>query len=371
MSLRIAPIDGMSRAKALLMQVIFMSPVLAAILISAGFGVQDRTSESEQNSMLVEIGPPVPRDEDRPSRERSGGPMGGAGGPGSGPPGYRITWYPTRTTTPSGSDLQLIRQQFAFGLPILKRVGEVLLLNTGLRHSHYSTDLLLPDSGRPFPNDLWNVSLGLMYIRQFGDGWSGGLSTTLSSASDKPFNSLREMQLGLFGFLEVPAKNDRDAWLLSLMYQPTGNLNFPIPGVAYSWRPNDDLLVNLGIPLMVKAKPAERWSLSFTYLPVININARATYEWDEGVSLYGAFEWLNEAYFLADREIRRERFLVFEKRLVAGLRWDLWRFLSLDVNAGYAFDRSFGQGQNTISNQHDVVDVDAGPFLGAGLLIKR
>ena len=56
---------------------------------------------------------------------------------------------------------------------------------------------------------------------------------------------------------------------------------------------------------------------------------------------------------------------------MAGVRWALARYVALDVNAGYAFDRTFGRGENTISNQHDVVDVDAGPFLGAGLMFKR
>jgi hypothetical protein len=148
-------------------------------------------------------------------------------------------------------------------------------------------------------------------------------------------------------------------------------LTFPLPGVAYSWRPSDAFSATLGIPFMVKAKPTDRWNLSFSWFPVVNMNARAAYEWDDRLSAYGAFEWLNEAYFLAGRENRRERFLLFEKRFVAGVRWTLARYAALDLNAGYAFDRTIGQGENTISNQHDVVDVDGGPFLGAGLLIKR
>jgi hypothetical protein len=158
--------------------------------------------------------------------------------------------------------------------------------------------------------------------------------------------------------------------MFSLMYSPVGNVAFPIPGIAYSWEPSEDLRVNLGIPFTVKWTPVEDLELQFAYIPVTNVNARATYRVADGVKLYGGFQWLNEAYFLADRAERKERFLAFEKRLVAGLRWDIGTHLALDLNGGYAFDRFYGEGESQFSDLDDRVDIRPGAFLEAGLLLN-
>lgn len=306
----------------------------------------------------------------------AGGPFGGSGigggmaGPGMGTPGYRATWYPSRPVSTSATDLGLVRQNLSGSVPIWREGGDMVMLMAGLRNTLFFTDAILPDTHRPFPNELWNISLGLMDLHKFDNGWSSGLSATFGSASDKPFHSIDEMNVGLFAFLQVPAKNERDSWMFSLMYSPVGNLTFPIPGVAYSWKPSDDLHVNIGLPFSVMWQPVEDLTVTFFYVPVTNVNARATYQLMHGLNVYTGFEWLNEAYFLADRVEQKERFLAFEKRLICGVRWDLWTCAALDLNAGYAFDRYYGEGQNQISNLHDRVDVSPGAFVGANLLVK-
>ena len=343
--------------------------IAAAVFSAAAALAQDGVVlRQESAEPTVEIGSPVVEERPRPSANGMG--MGG-GGPGMGAPGYRIFWLPSQSVENSDERLGVLRQSFTFGVPVWRGDGQMVLLTSNLRYTLFSGDVTLPDSGQPFPDQLWNVNFGLMWRRQFDNGWSGGASVTVGSASDEPFHSFREVNLGAFAFLEIPTKNERDAWLLSLMYTPTGNLNVPIPGVAYAWRPSDELNVNFGIPFIVKAKPAERWNLSFSYIPVININARATYEWMDDFSLFGGFEWFNEAYFLADRDERRDRFLTFEKRLVAGAKWEVHPKAAIEATGGYAFDRRFAQGQNTLSNLRDVVDVEPGSFLGLNLLLKR
>ena len=125
--------------------------------------------------------------------------------------------------------------------------GDVLMLSAGVRNSMFFTDAILPDSHRPFPNELWNVHLGTNYMHKFDNGWSGMLGINFGSASDKPFHSINEMNVGFMSFLQIPVWNDRDAWRFSLMYSPVGNLNFPIPGVAYLWNPSDTLHASIGI----------------------------------------------------------------------------------------------------------------------------
>jgi hypothetical protein len=178
------------------------------------------------------------------------------------------------------------------------------------------------------------------------------------------------MDLSLISFLRVPAKRERDAWLFSIMYSPVGNLNFPIPGLAYVWNPDDCLRVQIGLPFSIMWRPTEDLTFDFSYVPLTNINARATYKWAARLSSYAGYEFYNESYFLADRVDRRDRFMGFEQRLIAGVRWDLWSNAALDVNAGYAFDRWFAEGRNQGGDFHDRVDVASGAFLGAALRVR-
>jgi hypothetical protein len=177
------------------------------------------------------------------------GPMG-AGWPGAGGPGYGATWYPSRPVSPSSSDaeLGLLQQSFSVALPMWNDCGDVVIFSTGVRNSMFFTDAVLPDSHRPFPSELWNVNFGSLYSHRFNNGWMGGLGINFGSASDQPFHSINEMNLGFFSYLQVPVRNDRDAWRFSLMYSPVGNLNFPIPGVAYLWNPSDAFHASIGLP---------------------------------------------------------------------------------------------------------------------------
>ena len=212
----------------------------------------------------------------------------------------------------------------------------------------FFTDAILPDSHRPFPSDLWNVHLGTNYMHKFDNGWSGMLGINFGSASDKPFHSINEMNVGFMSSLQIPVRNERDSWRFSLMYSPVGNLNFPIPGIAYLWNPSDALHVSIGFPPAVMWRPVEDLTISVSYMPLTTVNARATYRVVGKVFIYGGFESLQEAYLLADRENISDRFMGFEKRLIGGLRWDVWRHAALEMNAGYAFDRYYGVGQNQI-----------------------
>lgn len=289
---------------------------------------------------------------------------------GFGVPGYTATWYPSRPVQGQDADFSLVRQNLSLGLPIWKDSCGRLLLTTTVRHSLYVTDAVLPDTQRPFPSELWYVNMGLNYMRRFENGWSMGLMGTFGSASDRPFHSIDELALGVTGFVQIPAWNERDAWQLSVMYSTAGNLNFPIPGAAYVWNPSDNLRVNIGLPFIVFIRPMEDLTFNLFYVPLTNINARVTYRLAEKLSVYAGYEFLNEAYFLADRLERRDRFMGFEQRVLGGIRWDLWRYAALDMNAGYVFGRQFGEGLNQGDNLFNQVDIEPGAFLGASLRIR-
>jgi hypothetical protein len=286
--------------------------------------------------------------------------------------GYGATWYPSRPVSGPGSqgDFGLFRQDFSTSVPVWRDGDDCLLLSGGVRNSQFSTDAVLPDSHQPFPHELWNVRMGPNYLHKSDNGWSYGVGLSFGSASDKPFHSIDEMNFGFLSFLQIPARNERDTWRFLLMYSPVGNLNFPVPGIAYLWNPSDTLHVSIGLPPALWWRPLEDLTIDLSYLPLATVNARATYRLVDKLFVFAGFESRQEAYLLADRENENDRFMGFEKRLVGGVRWDVWRHAALETSAGYAFDRYYGVGQNGIRDLHDQVDIAPGPFVSANVRIR-
>jgi hypothetical protein len=315
-------------------------------------GQESSTHIKLQESNTIDSTPTTPLPPPKSDASAGLGGMVGAGlgGGGFGQPGYSATWYPSAKVAGRPQELSLFRQNLSLGVPVWRNGFDTLLMTASMRHSLVSTDAILPDTGRAFPSELWRINFGLNYMHRFDNGWSGGLMTSFGSASDKPFNSIHEMNVAMAVFLRVPANYERDAWLFSLMYSPVANLNFPIPGIAYVWNPSSDLQINIGLPSSVMWRPIEDFTLNFSYIPLTNINARATYRITDKISLYGGYEFLNDSYFLADRVDRRNRFMGFEQRLIGGLRYDFWKHAALDLNAGYSFERFYAEGIKAVDS---------------------
>ena len=110
-----------------------------------------------------------------------------------------------------------------------------------------STSAMLPDSGRSFPDTLWNIRFGMNYSHLFVNDWLLTMGVNLGSSSDKPFDTWRELNFGINAMLRVP-QGERNAWVFSLSYSPLGQIAFPIPGIAFQWQANDWVRVNLGLP---------------------------------------------------------------------------------------------------------------------------
>jgi hypothetical protein len=230
------------------------------------------------------------------------------------------------------------------------------------------THAVLPTSGLIVPDQLWNVGLGANYRHQFDNGWIAGGGIQVGSASDKPFHSIDEMTVGFNSFLRIP-QGDRNAWLFTLSYSPTAQIPFPIPGVAFFWAPSDRFQATLGVPFSMTWRPIDDVLLNLSYVPLTNVNARATYRLWGPVRVYAAYHWTNQGYFLAERADTRDRFLYYDMRVVGGVQavYGAW---SVDLSSGYAFDRYYTQANQASLNGQDRVDVGAGPFLSLGIRLR-
>jgi hypothetical protein len=243
------------------------------------------------------------------SRRDSGGPGG------SRTPGVSFAWSPSSDIAGYNAELEVLRQQLNIGGPVYRGERDTLILSFGLTHLELGSEIRLPDSGRPMPDDLWNVAFTGNWVRRFDNGWRSTLLLGLGSASDHPFSSSDEINVTVGTFLRIPTADEREAWLLSLMYLPASTLDFPVPGLAYEWNPSEQFSAKLGIPFSVRWQPRESLTLEGSYLPLTNVRARATWRPVEPVAFFAGYEMLQEAFFLADRTDHEERFMSFEQRL--------------------------------------------------------
>jgi len=317
------------------------------------------TPEARQPLPEIVLPAEPPEEEERRGRRGGGGPFGGSAGP-----GYGVEWFPAQQVQSQDVNFQLVDQNASAGLPIYKGDYGLAALTVGVQNTHYYTDAVLPDSGRLFPEDLWNVKFGLTYIRKFDSGSSLGIITSIGSASDQPFQSIDEINFNLVSFLRKPAANGRDAWMYGVMYSPTGSLNFPVPILAYEWNKSEAFQMNIGIPLSITWRPREDWTLTAAYVPLTNGSVMLTHDLTDRWHIYGGYRSIAESYFLSDRVNKDDRFFSLQQRLVTGLRWDVGKRGVLDLSTGYAFDRRYGEGENQGSTLHDEVEVEPGAFIG-------
>jgi hypothetical protein len=62
------------------------------------------------------------------------------------------------------------------------------------------TDAVLPDSGRPIPDQLWLIETGFMHVRPLAAGGSIGGNFLFGSASDRTYSAGRDLTLMTVGF---------------------------------------------------------------------------------------------------------------------------------------------------------------------------
>ncbi|MFM9195155.1 MAG: hypothetical protein ACKOWG_05335 [Planctomycetia bacterium] len=303
----------------------------------------------------------------RPARKPSS-PFGS-----SAPVSIGAFWAPAVAVDSQHADLAMNAQFARVAMPIVKPVeGEPIWIGIAkFGRLELATDAILPDSQVPVPDQLWLVETGFMHIRPLDGGGTLGGSFVFGSASDRPYAAFRDLTLMTVGFWNTPARNKRDEWSVSLFYSPTSQLPYPLPGLAYVWRPSDTFEAKLGVPPAVEWRPTPDWTFSANYFPLVNFNAVARRRLNEDLSLLAYYRSDTEIYFLADRRQDDQRFYVFDQRAAVGLERALSRGFMLEATASYIFSRELFQGTNFSSNRTDVVQFAPGLGLSVQLLWRR
>ena len=271
----------------------------------------------------------------------------------------RLWWIPQQNLRNQPGDLAMNGEDVEVAFPLRIAPDGIWLGLGSFQRLEISTSAVLPDSGLPLPGQLWDIEVGMMHIRNLDNGWRAGGMLRVGSPSDRPFAALRDMTVTLLGFLTIPS-GERDAWNFSLFYSPTGQIIFPIPGVAYVWRPTPQFQANLGIPFSLDYRPTETLSVTASYRPLNNVQVLVRQSLGEAWSIYGSYRTVNETFLLADRLEDRERTYLFDQRLTLGMQRELGRGWSLDLSAAYVFDRQVFQAEKFSGSRRDELAIDPG-----------
>ena len=282
----------------------------------------------------------------------------------------RLWWIPNQRVQNQPNSFAMNSEEFEVAFPLHIAPNGIWLGLGSVQRLEISTSAMLPDSGRPVPNELWDIDVGAMHVRTFENDWRSGGMFRVGSPSDRPFADLRDLTVTILGFLSVPS-GERDAWNFSLFYSPTGQINFPIPGVAYAWRPTPQFNVNLGIPFSLDYRLTESLTITASYQPLNNMQVLARQSLGETWSIYGAYRTVSETFLLAERLDRSERTYLFDQRLTLGVERQLGRGWSVDLAAAYVFDRQMFQAEKFSGTRRDELAIDPGMAGMLQLVWKR
>ena len=308
-------------------------------------------------------------DPDATAPRRRGGPPFGS----SAPVSLGAFWAPAVGVDGQAADLAINAEFARVAAPIgVPAEGKPLWLAIAkFGRLELAPDAVLPDSGQAVPNQLWLVETGFMHVRPLANGGSIGGTFLFGSASDRPYAAGRDLTLMTVGFYNRPAARADDEWSFSVFYSPTSQLPYPLPGIAYVWRPSDRFEAKIGLPPAVEWRPTDDWTFTANYFPLVNFNATARRWLADSLSLIAFYRSDTEIYFLADRRQDDQRFFVFDQRAAVGLEQTLGRGFALEATASYIFDRKLFQGTSFSSNRTDVVTFGDGLGLSLQLLWRR
>src|SRR6266545_2646573 len=214
---------------------------------------------------------------------------------------YRFTYYPDRKVDNQEAHLGLSEHRVSLFVPLFQDTANEWGFSAKTRFQDIDTRARFPEVGGRFPSELWDAGGTLSFRHKFDGGWIGGLALTAGSASDEPFSS-------------------------------------------------------------IEFKPFETLTLEAQYFPLRNVRARATWQIFQPLRAYAGFDWDHDKYYRANRDDKDDQIFYYEKRLTAGVRFDL-RHVGFEVYGGWAFDRFYFEGERYGDRHDNRIDVGDGPFI--------
>lgn len=220
------------------------------------------------------------------------------------------------------------------------------------------------------PSHYYNAELGLFYSRVWDTESKSrvGASVSVGSAADKPFFSWDEFNVGATAFYFLPT-SPASSWFLGVNYssnRPFLN-SLPLPVITYTYAPSKELRAVLGVPIVSLFWAfTEKWSVNLFAVVPWAVKTELAYTFFGVTQSYLGFDFRQQVFTRAGREIKEERVYVDGKRLYLGFRSPVSRVVFCDLTFGYVFDRSIFESKSYFDNVPKQ-NVDAGWQLAWGV----
>lgn len=213
------------------------------------------------------------------------------------------------------------------------------------------------------PQSLWDIETGGAYQHHLGDRHDWGISTSVGSASDKPYNSIHEMIFRATGTYHIPSGED-NSWLFFLSYSNARHFanNIPFPGFAYVFHePAYGLDGAIGLPFLAMSyRPTTRLTTRFSIFGPDNVSSEVSYLVWKPVQAYAGFDWGQQEWLRANRDDNSNRLFYDQKKWSLGLRFPVCRTVRLDLAGNYNFDRRFYENNRAVNSGVPEVDLNPG-----------
>jgi uncharacterized protein DUF6268 len=286
--------------------------------------------------------------------------------------GYQVRSYWNEDVGGQDAEMAFTQHELSVMTPITQSERQEWALFGKFKVLDLNTGVKLPDTRSAFPEDLWDLRLGVTYRRIVQDDWLIGAKLGIGSASDAPFGSDSETEVSVLGFLRIPHQ-ERNAWLFFLAFQTGLDSvdSIPLPGVGYHWVSSEKFQAVLGVPfLWARYRPVERLTLQASWRMLYTVNAEASYQIADDLSLYAAYDWDDQRFLREGRRDDDDRLYYYEQRVSGGLRWKLHEHASINVGGGYAFRRFWFEGEDYGDRDQNRFFLGDGPFLAAQVAIR-
>jgi len=165
--------------------------------------------------------------------------------------------------------------------------------------------------------------------------------------------------------------DDRSSLTMWLQYDGNHTLfpDVPIPGIAYSAHPSDNLEYLLGFPLnSITWHPVPAVTLEASWSLPVSIEALAELRVAECLTLFASYRNETHAFHVPNLP-NHDRLFFDEQRVEIGARLGEENRWSLEAGIGFAFARRFQQGFDD-RNRSTITRIENRPFIGAAFSLS-
>lgn len=224
----------------------------------------------------------------------------------------------------------------------------------------FGDGVLLPDTLDDIPPRFYDVKTSVTYSQVSSRRKLWGISASFGSASDEPFASSDLATTEAFFFLTNPV-GKRDSWMFLLYYSNNRAVlnHIPLPGVAYFWKPNENLKVLAGIPfLFANWKVTDLFNMELTVNIAPGGRFKTKYSVSDKMEVFAGLDMKSESYIREARTDKWDRLFFYESSLHAGATFTLGKTFEFEVKGGRKFDRYIFEGEGYEDRDENRIDLE-------------